>query len=122
VTANPWNTALGRNWSHDYAERIVMDPDETHVWLLTRFGSFREFGSLAAGSGLRLYQTVTPSDEYRRLYFNAATQGWQLQGLDGSTEYDLTVIGRLTSVQAWASAPPGSSPMATRITPAISAR
>jgi YD repeat-containing protein len=89
VTANPWNTALGRNWSHDYAERIVMDPDETHVWLLTRFGSFREFGSLAAGSGLRLYQTVTPSDEYRSLYFNATTQGWQLQGLDGSTEYFL---------------------------------
>ena len=73
VTANPWNTSLGRNWSHDYAERIVMDPDETHVWLLTRFGSFREFGSLDAGSGL--YQTVTPSDEYRKLYFNATTQG-----------------------------------------------
>jgi RHS repeat-associated protein len=86
VTANPWNTTLGRYWSHDYAERIVMDPDETHVWLLTRFGSFREFGSLAAGSGLRLYQTVTPSDEYRKLFFNSTTQGWQLQGLDGSVE------------------------------------
>src|SRR5579863_3048606 len=86
VTANPWNASLGRYWSHDYAERIVMDPDETHVWLLTRFGSFREFGSLAAGSGLRLYQTVTPSDEYRKLFFNATTQGWQLQGLDGSVE------------------------------------
>jgi RHS repeat-associated protein len=89
VTANPWNTYLGRNWSHDYAERIVMDPDETHVWLLTRFGSFREFGSLAAGSGVRLYQTVTPSDEYRKLSFNTTTQGWQLQGLDGSVEYFL---------------------------------
>jgi RHS repeat-associated protein len=89
VTANPWNTVLGRNWSHDYAERIVMDPDETHVWLLTRFGSFREFGSLASGSGLRLYQTVTPSDEYRKLSFNSTTQGWQLQGLDGSVEYFL---------------------------------
>jgi RHS repeat-associated protein len=86
VTANPWNTTLGRYWSHDYAERIVMDPDETHVWLLTRFGSFREFGSLAAGSGLRLYQTVTPSDEYRKLYYNSTTQSWQLQGLDGSVE------------------------------------
>jgi YD repeat-containing protein len=89
VSANPWNTYLGRNWSHDYAERIVMDPDETHVWLLTRFGSFREFGSLAAGTGLRLYQTVTPSDEYRKLSFNSTTQGWQLQGLDGSVEYFL---------------------------------
>jgi RHS repeat-associated protein len=89
VTANPWNTSLGRFWSHDYAERIVMDPDETHVWLLTRFGSFREFGSLAAGTGLRLYQTVTPSDEYRRLYYDATAQGWQLKGLDGSAEYFL---------------------------------
>src|SRR5579864_116470 len=89
VTANPWNAALGRFWSHDYAERIGMDPDETHVWLLTRFGSFREFGSLASGSGLRLYQTVTPSDEYRTLSFNTSTQGWQLQGLDGSVEYFL---------------------------------
>jgi RHS repeat-associated protein len=89
VTTNPWNTALGRFWSHDYAERIVMDPDETHVWLLTRFGSFREFGSLATGTVLHLYQTVTPSDEYRKLYYNATTQGWQLQGLDGSVEYFL---------------------------------
>jgi RHS repeat-associated protein len=89
VTANPWNTTLGRYWSHDWAERIVMAPDESHVWLLTRFGSFREFGSLAAGSGLRLYQTVTPSDEYRQLYFDATGQGWQLRGLDGSIEYFL---------------------------------
>ncbi len=89
VTANPWNITLGRFWSHDYAERIVMDPDETHVWLLTRFGSFREFGNLAAGAGLRIYQTVTPSDEYRRLYYDATTQGWQLKGLDGSIEYFL---------------------------------
>ncbi len=89
VTTNPWNTALGRNWSHDYAERIVMAPDTSHVWLITRFGSFREFGNLAAGSGLVAYQTVTPSDEYRTLFFNTTTQGWQLQGLDGSTEYFL---------------------------------
>jgi RHS repeat-associated protein len=86
VTANPWNTTLGRYWSQDWAERIVMDPDESHVWLLTRFGSFREFGGLAAGSGLRLYQTVTPGDEYRKLYYDSTAQGWQLQGLDGSVE------------------------------------
>jgi RHS repeat-associated protein len=89
ITTNPWNTTLGRYWSHDWAERIVMDPDESHVWLLTRFGSFREFGSLAAGSGLRPYQTVTPGDEYRKLYYDATGQGWQLKGLDGSIEYFL---------------------------------
>jgi YD repeat-containing protein len=66
-----------------------MDPDESHVWLLTRFGSFREFGSLGAGSGLRLYQTVTPGDEYRKLYYDSTAQGWQLVGLDGSVEYFL---------------------------------
>jgi RHS repeat-associated protein len=86
---NPWNTTLGRYWSHDYAERIVMDPTEAHVWLLTRFGSFREFGGLQAGGGLRAYQTVTPSDEYRTLYYDTASQGWQLKGLDGSVEYFL---------------------------------
>ncbi len=89
VTANPWNAVLGRYWSHDYAERIVMDPDASHVWLLTRFGSFREFGSLASGSGLVAYRTVTPADEYRTLYYNTTSQSWQLQGLDGSVEYFL---------------------------------
>jgi YD repeat-containing protein len=89
VTANPWNTTLGRFWSHDYAERIVMDPDPTHVWLLTRFGSFREFGSLASGTGLVVYQTVTPGDEYRSLYFDTVNLNWQLKGLDGSVEFFL---------------------------------
>jgi hypothetical protein len=30
-----WNQTFGRYWSHDYAERIVVDPDASHVWLLT---------------------------------------------------------------------------------------
>lgn len=78
-----WRTTLGRFWSHDYAERIVVDPDSSHVWLLTRYGSFREFYNLAGGSGLRLYQSRTPSDEFRKLYFDTATSGWQLHTLDG---------------------------------------
>ncbi|MDP9120340.1 MAG: hypothetical protein M3O15_03070 [Acidobacteriota bacterium] len=86
---NPWNSVLGRNWSHDYAERIVMSPDETHVWLLTRSSSFREFGALASGTGLVPYQTVTPSDEYRTLYYDMVNQSWQLRGLDGSVEFFL---------------------------------
>jgi YD repeat-containing protein len=78
-----WRTTLGRFWSHDYAERIVVDPDTSHVWLLTRYGSFREFSNLAAGSGLRLYQSRAPSDEFRKLYFDTATGGWELHTLDG---------------------------------------
>ena len=85
-----WRTVLGRFWSHDFAERIVVDPDTTspgHVWLLTRHGTFREFSNLAAGSGLRLYQSHAPSDEFRRLYYDTSTSGWQLQALDGRTDH-----------------------------------
>ncbi|HWM94596.1 MAG TPA: RHS repeat-associated core domain-containing protein, partial [Thermoanaerobaculia bacterium] len=85
-----WRTVLGRYWSHDYAEKIVMDPNNTHVWLLTRHGSFREFSNLAAGGGLRLYQTHVPSDEHRKLYFDTATSGWQLHSLDGRKDYFLS--------------------------------
>ncbi|HKH46619.1 MAG TPA: hypothetical protein VKM72_18310, partial [Thermoanaerobaculia bacterium] len=81
--ATAWRTALGRFWVHDFAERIVADPDASHVWLLTRYGSFREFSNLAAGSGLRLYQTRAPSDEFRKLYLDTATSGWELHSLDG---------------------------------------
>lgn len=82
-----WRAALGRFWSHDFAERIVADPDSSHAWLLTRHGSFREFSNLAAGSGLRLYQGRAPSDEFRRLYFDTATGGWELHSLDGRKDY-----------------------------------
>jgi hypothetical protein len=44
-----WRTALGRFWSHDYAERIVVDPDDSHVWLITRWATFRELSNLAGG-------------------------------------------------------------------------
>jgi hypothetical protein len=81
--ATAWRAVLGRFWSHDYAERIVVDPDNTHVWLLTRHGSFREFFNLAAGSGLRFYQGRAPSDELRKLYFDTASGGWELHTLDG---------------------------------------
>jgi YD repeat-containing protein len=83
-------TALGRFWTHDYAERIVTDPDTSHVWLLTRNGSFREFSNLAAGNGLRLYQGRAPADEFRKLYFDTATSGWQLHSLDGRKDYFLS--------------------------------
>lgn len=81
-----WKTSLGLYWSHEHAQRIVVAPNSSHVWLITERGSFREFGSLASGSGLRLYQSHAPSDEYRKLYFDTSTGGWQLDSLDGRKE------------------------------------
>jgi RHS repeat-associated protein len=82
-----WKTALGLYWSHEHAMRIVPDTTFTHVWLITERASFREFNSLASGSGLRLYQTHVPSDEYRKLYYDSTTGGWQLDSLDGRVDY-----------------------------------
>ncbi len=83
-----WRTVLGRGWSHEYAERIVVDPNNSHVWLLSRYGSFREFFNLATPvGGLRLYQSHTPSDEFRKLYFDTGTNGWRLVSLDGRTDF-----------------------------------
>jgi len=82
-----WKTALGLYWSHEHAQRIVTDPTFTHVWLITEQASFREFSSLASGSGLRLYQTNSPSDEYRKLYYDTSTGGWRLDSLDGRVDY-----------------------------------
>ncbi|MEM9598904.1 MAG: hypothetical protein AAGD06_31845, partial [Acidobacteriota bacterium] len=74
-----WTTTLGRYWSHDYAERIVVDPDPGHVWLLTRWGTFREFTDAGLDG---TYETAVPSDEYRQLTYDAV-DGWTLTGLDG---------------------------------------
>ncbi len=81
-----WTSALGRYWSHDYAERIVPDPqtgDETHVWLITKHGSFREFQDLGVGN---TYDTNSPSDEYRTLEWLGAGLGWELHDLDGTVQ------------------------------------
>ncbi|MFL6260854.1 MAG: RHS repeat domain-containing protein [Thermoanaerobaculia bacterium] len=75
-----WNVALGRYWSHDYAQRIVLDPalnDDTHVWLIASDATFRELSNLSGG----IYQTASPSDEYRKLHRTAS--GWELHELDG---------------------------------------
>ncbi len=92
----PWTERLGLYFSHDYAQRIVIDNATegiSHVWLITEGASFREFKNPAAGSGLRLYDVnlTGPSDEYRRLYYcdNASpcgdvqANGWSLDSLDG---------------------------------------
>ena len=78
-----WNQTLGRYWSHDYAQRIVEDPDDTHVWLITESASFREFSGLSGG----VYTTVSPSDEYRTLVRTGS--GWTLTDLAGTvTSFD----------------------------------
>ena len=76
-----WTETLGLYWSHEAAQRIVTDPDETHVWLITEFGSFREFSALVAG----VYETNSPSDEFRELRWTGS--GWELHELDGTVIY-----------------------------------
>ena len=85
--ATGWRTSLGLYWAHDYARRIVPAPDASRVWLVTERAGFIGFSGLAGGSGLRLYGTNAPSDEYRRLYYDNATGGWQLDGLDGRRDF-----------------------------------
>lgn len=77
-----WNTTLGRYWSHDYAQRIVLDPalnNDSHVWLLGADATFRELSDLSGGG---VYQIVSPSDEYRKLHRTGS--GWELRELNGT--------------------------------------
>lgn len=77
-----WSATLGRNWSHDYAEKIVADPSVAgRVWLLTRDASFVRFTDTNADG---LYETVAPEDEYRTLTSLGA--GWELRDLDGTVQ------------------------------------
>jgi len=71
------------HWSHELAQRIVPHPDESHVWLITKSGSFREFSGL---DGSNVYQEVVPADEYRRLEWLGGA-GWVLHELDGAEVY-----------------------------------
>jgi RHS repeat-associated protein len=90
-----WQPLLGRYWSHDYAERIVLDPvtgNDSHVWLLTKTATFREFSK--AGTSAGPYTAVTTGDEYRKLARTAG--GWTLQELDG-TVHSYDASGRWTS-------------------------
>jgi RHS repeat-associated protein len=73
-----WTPILGRNWSHDYAQRIILDPDDSHVWLITNTATFREWSGLSGG----IYGTVSPSNEKRTLRRTAS--GWDLVELDGT--------------------------------------
>ena len=85
-----WRTELGLYWSHDYAERIVEDPDDSKVWLLTQGGSFRKFTDLVGG----VYETASPTDEYRTL--SRTGSGWELTELDGKVHV-FNAIGRWIS-------------------------
>ncbi len=74
--------ALGRYWSHDASKRIVCDPDDGHVWLITRYGTFREFSDAGLDGD---YESVAPSDEYRSLTKTIA--GWELRFLEGTVQH-----------------------------------
>ncbi len=91
------NVALGRYWSHDYAERIVAvgSPNpEDHAWIITKYGTFREWTDLDPGTGV--YATVSPSDEYRTLTWTGS--GWTLTDLDGTVEeFDAAGLWRSTT-------------------------
>jgi RHS repeat-associated protein len=69
---------LGLYWSHDFAEQIVQ-ATTTHVYLLTRWGTFREFFDDNADG---TFERVRPSDELRKLTKTAG--GWELRDGDGS--------------------------------------
>ena len=79
VGAQVWSEALGQGWSHDYAIRIVEDPDLTHVWLLTKWATFREFEDADADG---VYTIVRPTTEKRTLEWTGS--GWTLTELDGT--------------------------------------
>jgi RHS repeat-associated protein len=76
-----WKPTLGRYWSHTWAERIVPDPNDSHVWLISRYGTYVEFSGLSGG----VYATTRPSDDYRKLHRTAA--GWELRSLDGTVQF-----------------------------------
>ncbi len=82
-----WQANLGRGWSHDFAERIVVAPDYQHVWFITRNANFVEFSDPSGGGASLLYATVAPSDEFRKLYYDTGTGAWQLHWLDGTVQY-----------------------------------
>lgn len=86
-----WVEELGRYWSHDYAERIVIDPvtgTTDHVWLLTRWGTFREFKTLSGDT----YTEVSPTDEFRTLRWTGSE--WLLEELNGDVHHFDGTTGR----------------------------
>ncbi len=73
---------LGKFWSADYRERILPVPDESHVFLVTRYGTYREFKTLDTSTGI--YGTAKPSSEKRTLTWTGS--GWTLTDLDGTVD------------------------------------
>lgn len=75
------DTGLAHYWSHDYVERIIEDPDESHVWLVTKEGGYIEFDDPELDG---VYQVLAPSDEYRQL--TKSPVGWELHDLAGGVQ------------------------------------
>lgn len=79
-----WFHHFGEFWSHEFAQRIVADPDQSHVWLVTESGSYREFSNLDAGG---FYVDRIPADEKRRLKWAGTGVGWELHDLAGTVTF-----------------------------------
>lgn len=80
ATTTEWTTELGRYWSHDAAQRIVIDPnDPLKAWLLTGEGNFRSFRD--TDQDAFEFEEATPSTEFRELTWLGT--GWELRYLDG---------------------------------------
>jgi YD repeat-containing protein len=77
-----WSAALGRYWSHDYAQRLVAGADPRQVWLITEEAVYRGFWDMDEDGA---YEITQPADEYRRLS-RSASGGWELVDLDGTVE------------------------------------
>ncbi len=76
--------AVGRYWSHSYAERLIDDPEPpltaaSRVFLVTRRAVFRTF---VDRDGDGRYDWVRPTSEYRTLERRAGS-GWTLRDQQG---------------------------------------
>ncbi len=85
----PENASYDRHtglfWSHEFAERIAVEPDETNVWLITQDATYHRFTGLVANT----YTTNIPSDDYRALIWLGDGLGWALHDLNGTVTYFL---------------------------------
>ena len=110
--ANPgeaaWKPTLGRNWSHDYAERLVPLSSGSVVWLITRYGTFRKFDLYRSATGL--YDRVSPTDETRKL--KKTSTGWELRELDGTVQvFNSTGLWQSTRDRFGNSSAPTATPL-----------
>jgi YD repeat-containing protein len=81
--ATAWRVDMGMFWSHDYAERLFVDPSPapftSRVYQVTKSATYVTWGD-ASGDGT--YESRQPASGYERLV--AVGGGWELTELDGA--------------------------------------